>query len=162
MPLFGPNGDVLVAPEWRDLAAKITKGDGLGWTGDERMYLQVGELHRSDGKIGRRLEVWRFNEDGSENMVAHWLPSEQHMVTYELARMRVDAPGHENVIDRIDAHNDALEAEHSRRYRDNMGALLEHAIHLNHDRSSEPKTTFYGMGHADKPLNVKQPKQPDA
>ena len=162
MPLLGVNGDVLVAPEWRELAGKITGGDGYGWPGDDRMYLQIGELHRSDGKVGRRLEVWRLNEDGSDTMVAHWLPSEQHMVCWELARMRVDSPGHEDVVDRIDAHNDAHEAEISRRYRDGMGALLDHALHLAHDTSGEAKNTFYGMGHQDKPLNVMRPESPES
>lgn len=161
MPLFGANGDVLVAPEWQELAGKITAGDGYGWPGDDRMYLRIGEMKATDpsGRVrtGRRLEVMRWNEDGSETMVGHWLPKEQHMVCWELARMRLDSPAHEDVIDRIDRHNDAIEAEHSRRYRDSMGALLEHALHLEHDRSSEPKSVFYGMGREDKPLNVAKP-----
>lgn len=162
MPLYGANGDVLVAPEWRELAGKVTGGDGYGWPGDDRMWLQVGELHRSDGKVGRRLEVWRHNEDGSETMVGHWLPSESHMVCWELARMRVDSPGHEDVIDRIDAHNQKIEDEQSRQYRDAMGSLLEHAISLHVERSGEAKTKFYGMGRADKPLNVKGASAPEA
>lgn len=159
MPLLGANGEVLVAPEWRELAGKITDGDGYGWPGDERMWLQIGELHRSDGAIGRRLEVWRHNEDGSDTMVAHWLPREQHMVCYELARMRVDSPGHESVEDRIDRHNAAIEEKLSRQFRDSMGELLEHRLKLAHD-TTQPKTVFHGMGRKDKPLNVMGASKP--
>lgn len=155
-PIYGPRGQVLShAPEWRELEKTVQKGDGYGWPGDPNMRVQVGELRASNGKVGRRLEVWRHNEDGSDTMIGHWLPREQHMVCYDLARMRVDSPGHEDALDRIDKHNAQIEKQRSDEYRDAMGAMLEHAIHLHHDRSGAPKTTFYGMGIKDKPLNVK-------
>lgn len=148
MPLHTPDG--LVAPEWEELAGKIVNGDGLGWPGDPRLSLGIGVVEGRDrsGRVrhtGRRLEVWRHNEDGSDTLVAHWRPEEIHRVCYDLARMRVDSPGYVSVEDRIDEHNAKLEKAASDKYVDAMSQLLDHAVRLHHDRT-QPRNTFYMAG----------------
>lgn len=144
--LYGPHGDMLVTSEWEDLGKRITHGDGIFWAGDPRLYLGIGVVTARDEfgneRRARRLEVWRWNEDGSDTLVGHWRMDEAFRITKDLAEMRVDSPGHVSVIDRIDKHNEALEKKASDEFRDAMGALLEHAAKLHHDLN-EPKNTFY-------------------
>lgn len=145
MPIYTPDGGA-VAPEYADLVRQIQQGDGMGWPGDPRMYLAIGILeNRRTGKRGRRLEVWRLNEDGSETMVAHWLPAEQNRVIYDLARMRVDSPGHVDVQDVIDKHNEAKQAALDAAARDQMMEVLDHALRLDHDRNN-PRNKFFMGG----------------
>lgn len=134
MPIYAPRGGFLSTSDWEDLAKKIVDGDGYGWPGDPRMRLEIGVLKDTHtGKEGHRLEVWRHNEDGSDTRIAHWLPREQHMICWELARMRVDSPAHETAEERIDRHNKVLEAEASRQFAESYGAMLEHGSALFHD-----------------------------
>lgn len=143
-------GHDYVAPEWRDLARQLVEGDGLGWPGDPRLSLQIGiiEGRNKSGRVvrtGRRLEVVRHNEDGSDTMIGHWRPEEQHRVCYDLARMRVDSPGHESVLDSIDRANAQKEAEVSKQFQEAMANLLDHAARLHHDLSN-PRNRFYMGG----------------
>lgn len=145
MPIYTPDGGA-VAPEYTELVRQIQQGDGMGWPGDPRMWLGIGVLeNRRTGKVGRRLEVWRTNEDGSETLVAHWLLAEQHRVIYDLARMRADAPGHVPVEDVIDAHNAAMEKKASDKAQDEMLETLDHALRLDHDRNN-PRNKFFMHG----------------
>lgn len=142
MVLYTPDGGA-VAPEYAELVRQIQQGDGMAWPGDPRMYLAIGVLeNKVTGKRGRRLEVWRVNEDGSETMIAHWLPAEQHRVIYDLTRMRVESPGHEDVLDRIDRHNKAKQDALDAAARDSMMETLDHAIRLHHDRNN-PRNKFF-------------------
>lgn len=152
--LHTPDGGV-VAPEYQDLVRKLQQGDGIMWTGDPNLWLGIGVLtNRKTGKTGRRLEVWRHNEDGSDTIVGHWLPSEQFKIIYDLAQMRLDSPGHQDVLDRIDKHNDAVEKAATERAQEAMIEMLDHALHLQHDRNN-PKTKFF---QGDKPdLPAKDP-----
>lgn len=141
-----PGGDV-VAPEWQDLERKVREGDGLVWTGDPRLWLGIGVLeNRFTHKVGRRLEVWRDNEDGSTSLVAHWLLSESHRVLFDLANMRIDRPGFVSTEARIDAHNDALEKAASEKVQEEMFETLDHAIRLDHDKNN-PRNRFYLHGN---------------
>lgn len=143
--IYTPDGGA-VAPEYAELVRQIQQGDGMGWPGDPRMWLGVGILkNKATGKQGRRLEVWRTNEDGSETMVAHWLPSEQNRVIFDLARMRADSPGHVDVLDRIDAHNDALEKKLSDQAAEHMMETLDHAIRI-HVEQNNPRHKFFLNG----------------
>lgn len=164
MPIYGANGSLLSTSDYEGLEKKIINGDGFGWPGDDRMWLGVGVIEdRATGKTGRRLEVWRHNEDGTDTIIGHWLPREQHMICYELAQMRADSPGHVPVVERIDAHNKKIEDQRSREYRDHMGALLEHAAHLAHDLN-EPKNKFYGIKESlpeEKSKRIFTPKDKD-
>lgn len=153
--LLTPNG--AVAPEWQDLARKLNEGDGIQWTGDPRLWLGIGVLKNTvTGKEGRRLEVWRDNEDGTTALVGHWLPAEQIRVCYDLARMRVEAPGHVDVITRIDAHNDAKEKADTQTYLDTMGPAYEHAARLFHERT-EGKNRFFVDGTRDTDIGRSDP-----
>lgn len=141
MPIHHPNGTV-TAPEYVDLDTRLRTGDGLGWPGDPLMWLGEGVIEDGHGKVvARRLEVWRDNEDGSTTMIAHWHPSEQHRVLYDLAQMRADSPGHVDVLDRIDAHNKKIEDEVSQTAFESMYETLDHAIRLDHDRNN-PRNRF--------------------
>lgn len=142
--LHTPNG--VIAPEYEDLERKIQRGDGILWTGDPRLWLGIGILrNRVTGKEGRRLEVWRDNEDGSTTLVAHWRPEEQYRILYDLANMRTDRPGHIAVTDRIDAHNDAIEKRNSEIAQEAMLQTLDHALRLDHDRKN-PRNRFFMHG----------------
>lgn len=142
MPIYTPDGGA-VAPEYAELVRQIQQGDGMGWPGDPRMWLGIGVLeNKHTGKTGRRLEVWRTNEDGSETLVAHWLLTEQHRVIYDLARMRADSPGHVSVLDIIDQHNDRIQKDLEDKAAEEMIQTLDHAIRLDHDRNN-PRNRFF-------------------
>lgn len=141
--LHTPSG--VVAPEWQDLATKLVNGDGLGWSGDDRLWLGIGVLEARGKPTGRRLEVWRSNEDGTDSLIGHWLLSEQMRVCYDLARMRAEAPGHVDVITSIDRANAELEAKQSADFLDVMGPVVDHAARLYHDTTG-PRNTFYMNG----------------
>lgn len=137
-----PNGGIL-APEWSDLADRIVRGDGLAWPGDPRLDLRLGVIEYR-GRTGRRLEVWRANEDGSETILAHWRPDEAHRVCHDLALMRADRPGFagDTAAGRIDRHNDAL----ARKARDEIDGLhaelTEYAARLYADTHG-PRQKFF-------------------
>lgn len=141
--LHTPSG--VVAPEWTDLAKKLADGDGLGWPGDPRLWLGVGVLEARGKPTGRRLEVWRTNEDGTDSLIGHWLLSEQMRVCYDLARMRAEAPGHVDTITAIDKANDELEARQSADFMDVMAPMVDHAARLYADTNG-PRQTFYMGG----------------
>lgn len=148
--LYGPAGDVASAPEWRDLARKLVEGDGLGWPGDPRLYLQVLVATETDSTTGRKrtgrlLEVRRENEDGSDTPIGHWRPDEQMRVCYDLAQMRLESPGHVSAVEAIDQHNDRLQEEASEEARGKLFEVLEHALKLHHDRHN-PRNTFFMNG----------------
>lgn len=153
--LHTPNGTV--APEFEDLERRIRNGDGILWTGDQRLWLGIGILeNRFTRKTGRRLEVWRDNEDGTTVLVGHWLMSEQFRVLFDLANMRLDRPGAVDAVTRIEQHNEKLEAEASAKNVEKMYDVLDHALHLDHDRNN-PKTKFH---FSEDPIAV--PKAPEA
>lgn len=132
-----------IPAEWETLAEVLVKGDGLGWPGDPHLWLGVGVIEdKRTGRVARRLEVWRANEDGSSAMIGHWPPDAANRVCYDLARMRVEAPGHVPVEERIDAHNAAMEAAKEAEFADVYGEALDHAARLFHD-TNNPRTRFY-------------------
>jgi hypothetical protein len=134
MPIHHPEGTAY--PEYQDLDRRLREGDGIHWSGDPRLWLGVGVLeNRVTGKTGRRLEVWRDNEDGSTTLIAHWLPAEQYRILYDLAGMRADAPGHVDVLDKIDTHNEAVEKANSQAHQEAIYQTLEHAVELHVERN---------------------------
>lgn len=149
-----PGGNV-VAPEWAYLDKVLKNGDGINWTGDERMYLQIGVLtNRKTGATGRRLEVWRLNEDGTSAMIGHWHPTEQHRVAYDLANMRIERPGYEDALAKIDAHNERLQTDASEKHSAAIYETLDHAVHLHVAREHGEHQHFL-------PEKI-EPKQPAA
>lgn len=150
MPLYRTDGSIAAAPEWQELARKLVEGDGLMWPGDPRLSLSIGVLKdRRTGKTGRRLEVHRHNEDGSETIVSHWRPEDHFRVIYDLAGMRIDSPGHVDTVTKIEADNAALEDAQSRKAQDSMAEMLDHSLRLQHDRSN-PRNKFYMNGQTDR------------
>ncbi len=135
-----------------DLARLLVIGDGMGWPGDPRLDLRIGVIeHKATKKVGRRYEVWRTNEDGSETRVAHWKIEEFDRILFDLTRMRMDSPGHVSAEAEIDAHNDAISAKRSDEARDSLGEMMEHAAKLHHD-TTQPRNVFRGMpGLRDEP-----------
>jgi hypothetical protein len=152
MALYLPDGSVHIGHEYDDLARRIQYGDSVGWSGDTRLSLNVGVISVTDEfgrtKTGRRLEVYRWNEDGSETLIGHWRPDEQFRICTDLAKMRAGAEGRTaGVESSIDRHNDAMEEKHSQQWRDHMKELLLHAHHV-HTQLHETRTKFF-MGGGD-------------
>lgn len=147
MGLYVPSAGGMIHSDVEDLVRLLQQGDGMGWPGDPRMWIQIGTLkRRAQGKlrIGRRYEVWRLNEEGEEVMIAHWRLDEKDRILYDLARMRLDSPGHVDTIEQIDANNERVEAENTARALDAMGEAMEHGAKLLHD-TTEGRNVFRGM-----------------
>jgi len=157
--VYVPNADAgYLHSDAPDLARKLVEGDGILWPGDPRLELRVGVLTwpqtcwqptlgrrvRRGEIAARRYEVWRYCEDGSEQMVGHWRLEDFDRILLELAPMRLDAPGHVSVLDRIDTNNDAMEKANSQRMVEALAAPLEHALKIKHD-TTEGRTVFRGM-----------------
>ncbi len=146
-----PNNDL----GWLDSRAvqvdkQLREGDGIQWSGDPSLYLAQGVVEetrggRPTGKIvARRYEVWRNCEDGMERLIGHWLMEEIDRIVYDLARMRAESPGHEDVIDKIEKANAEVERANHDRFRDSYGEMLSHMASLYVDRE-QGKNTFRGM-----------------
>ena len=135
-----------------DLARLLVIGDGMGWPGDPRLDLRIGVIkEKATGRIGRRYEVWRTNEDGTETRIGHWKIEEFDRILFDLTRMRMDSPGHVSAEAEIDAHNAAIEAKRSDEARDALGEMMEHAAKLHHD-TTQPRNVFRGIpGLRDEP-----------
>lgn len=149
--LLVPNNDTgWLRADAADLDKKLRTGDGIQWTGDPSLDLRQGVVEetrsgRPTGKIlARRWEVWRNCEDGIERIIGHWRMEDFDRILYDLARMRAEAPGHEDIVDTIERH----EREHEERvwkpYRESMGNMMEHMAKLHHDRNN-PRQVFRGM-----------------
>lgn len=139
-----PHQDLGWVRDTTDLVQKLHYGDGIQWSGDPSLYLAQGVIEQKGKILARRWEVWRECEDGMDRIIGHWRMEEYDRIIFDLARMRAEAPSHENVADRIDAHNAEIEKANSRQFRDSAGEMLEHAAKLHHDTSG-PKNTFRGM-----------------
>lgn len=132
MSIYAPQGAAgMIHSDVDDLVRLIQQGDGMGWPGDPRMYVGVGVLVRTNRRngqkrTGRRYEVWRHCEDGEDRMIAHWRLEEKDRIIFDLARMRLDAPGHVDALDEIDANNAKIEAAASDAFRDHMGEAVSH------------------------------------
>ncbi len=149
--------------EAEELDRKLRQGDGVLWGGDSRLYLAVGVLEDRSvqpPRIGRRYEVRREMEDGSDQLIGHWRLEEFDRILFDLAPMKaaVDRPGSvPDVIERIDADNAKLEAEISTEIRDNLGGAMEHAAKLLHD-TTEPGNVFRQVGGLrDEPVTSNKP-----
>lgn len=140
--------------------------DGSGTWVDGRAYTVAGKLRHGDPALGlppcpdlelhwfpgserpARKACWivkRWCEDGQLRALARWDPEEIESIPFCLTQMRLDSPGHEDVCDRIDRHNAEVEDHWSRRAKDAMGEMFEHALKLHHDRN-EPRNVFRQVG----------------
>lgn len=141
------------------LDTQLRDGDGMGWPGDPRLDLRVGVVQATiQGKrrTGRRYEVWRRNEDGTETIVGHWRLEEFDRILFDMMRARMDTPGFVPVEERIDAHNAEIEDRIDREAKDSLGEMMEHAAKLQHD-TENPRNVFRGI-----PGLRDEPKAPDA
>jgi len=151
MSLLLPNNDFgWVRADAADLDRKLREGDGIHWSGDPDLDLRQGVIEktrsgRPTGEIvARRWEVWRHCEDGIDRMIGHWRMEEFDRILFDLARMRADSPGHEDVVDVIERKNDENEKRIWGQWRDKQGEMMEHLAKLYHDRT-QPKNVFRGM-----------------
>lgn len=108
-----------------------------GWPGDPTLELTW------DAPRGRWIVV-RHCEDGISRGLAYWTPQELEMIPACLAEMRLDAPGHEDICERIDRHNAETERRIWGKWRDAYGEALERLHRTVHD-NTEPRTVFRGI-----------------
>lgn len=139
--LYLPDGNV-TAPEWSDLARRISEGDGVTWGGDPSLWLGLGVVKRGGKIVGRRLEVWRRTEEGQDVLIGSWHPTEQYRICHDLAQMRVGRPGAISVEDRIDAHNAKLEAAADAKRRDQMALATERLAYAMMRRQGHARNRF--------------------
>lgn len=151
MPLLTPNDSFgWIRGDAPDLDRKLREGDGIQWVGDPDLDLRQGVVEkmisgRPTGEIvARRWEVWRHCEDGIDRLIGHWRMEEFDRILFDLARMRPDAPGHEDAVARIEKANDANESRIMQGARDSLGEMLEHAAKLHHDTTG-PRNVFRGI-----------------
>lgn len=139
-----PDGQVS-APEWQELAGKVTDGDGLVWAGDPTLWLGIGVIEQQHREVARRLEVWKHCADGADRLVGSWHPSEAFRVCSDLAEMRADKPGGSTVLADIDRHNEMMEKAAEQRIEDVLAEATEYMAKLHADTSG-PRQTFRQVG----------------
>jgi len=151
MSMLLPNQDFgWIRADAADLDRKLRTGDGIQWPGDPDLDLRQGVVEevlwgRPTGKIvARRWEVWRHCEDGIDRIVGHWRLEEFDQIIFDLARMRAESAGHEDVIERIERADATVEKANTDKFRDNYGEMLEHMSKLWHD-THEGRNVFRGM-----------------
>lgn len=160
MALYATNPDLggYVHSDAAETDRKLREGDGLVWQGDRRLELRMGILtakrtgyhaqcrrHVTKGEvIARRYEVWRHNEDGTDEPVGHWTLEEYDRILFDLAGLRLDSPGHVDTGAKVDANNAAVEDAAADDYSQHLGEATEHMAKLVHDRT-QPGNTFRGI-----------------
>ena len=115
---------------------------------DPRLQLKyvVIEHPTKRGVMGRRYEVRRTNEDGSESLIGHWKLDEFDSIWVDVVAMKAGAEGRgPTAIEQIDAHNKVIEDKIDRDIRDNLGEMKEYAARLWHDRNN-PRNVFRQVG----------------
>lgn len=155
MSLLLPNSDFgWVRADAPDLDRKLREGDGIQWSGDPMLDLRQGVVEetrsgRPTGKIvARRWEVWRHCDDGVDRLIGVWLMEEFDRIIFDLARMKAESAGHEDVVDRIDKANAANDDKVWQPWRDSMGEAMEHMAKLWFDRNN-PRQVFRQVGGMD-------------
>lgn len=154
-----------------ELDRQLREGDGLMWAGDPRLDLRIAiasapraMLHpitqrrvRAGDELFRRYEVYRHNEDGTEESIGHWRIEEFDRILFDVVGMKASYEGkREDVISRIDAANAEVERKNSDTFRDAYGTMLDHSYRLAHTLAGEPGTTFYQVGNAGVDKNGKK------
>lgn len=133
--------DSVSFPEYGEIARRVAQGDGLGWTGDDRLFLMV-EVAEHKGRRGHRLAVYRHCEDGTDQVIGRWHPKEEFRVCSDLAQMRMGRPSAIESIDRIDKHNAGMERKAWDAYNDKMCEAMDHITRFHADTTG-PRTRFY-------------------
>lgn len=159
MSLYMPDGETgFMHSEAPELDRKLREGDGIHWTGDPRLELRMGIIKanryavnpltgryvRPGAIIARRYEVWRHCEDGTDQIVGHWRLEDFDRILLDLAPLRMDSPGHVDALDAIDKHNEAIEKENSRKFKESAMEALSHMLDVHVERE-HGKTRFRQM-----------------
>jgi len=97
-----------------------------GWKGDARLELRIGVVEMG-GRTGRRYEVWRRNEDGTNTALLQRKLQDWHTIIPKLVEMDPRTPGHVPTMDRVEKAN---KIEHKARADDIKEAHGEHMEHL--------------------------------
>lgn len=131
------------------LVKQIQQGDNLAWPGDPRMWLRIGVMERKNqwGRVvatGRRYEIMRTNEDGSESFIGGWRLEQKDEIIFDLTRMRGDSPGFVPAAQQAQEHNDKIQAEGTQLYTDSMGEAMSH-LHSIVDETTNGKSRFRQM-----------------
>lgn len=161
-----PDSDLQwVRTDAAELERKLQVGDGMGFPGDPRLFLSQGIVaaakrtqHPVTGAwlnkgdvLARRWEVWRTCEDGIDRKIGTWRMEEFDRILLDMSGMRLDAPGHVDATESIDAANAKIDKDNSDDIKEHMGEAMEHMAKLHHD-TTEPKNVFRGMpGLRDEP-----------
>lgn len=137
---------------------QLREGNGMNWPGDPRLSLSMGTLEaprtmwsnrlnrivRKGEILARRYEVWRHCEDGEDRIIKTYRLEEIDRIIFDLAPLRLDAPGHIDAIAEIDKHNEAKEKAVMDQLHESLMEGFEHALKLHHD-TNEPKNVFRGL-----------------
>lgn len=157
MTLLRPNLQTgYLHAEASEVDRKLREGDGVLWAGDPRLFLSMGTVtanrrawieslgrYVNKGEIvARRYEVWRWGEDGNAHLIGTWRVEDFDRILWDLAPLRLDSPGHKDALTAIDEHNEAVEKENSRKFKEATMEGLEHQVRLWHDREN-PRNRFY-------------------
>ncbi len=123
------------------LADKLVEGDGIiGWKGDPRLSLfcgilaapktgysqRAGRYVREGEVLARRWEVWRHNEDGTDTRLMSRPLEKLHEIIPELCEMDPRNPGHTKVMDRVEKHNEKVDADKEYAIGQVIGEMTEH------------------------------------
>lgn len=141
-----------------DIDRQLREGDGIHWSGDQRLELRMGILEaprtmwfekfgrivRKGEILARRYEIWRHGEDGEDHLIRTYRLEEVDRIIFDLAPMRLDSPAHVDAITEIDKHNNAIERANAQETKERMLEGLEHQIRLWHD-TNLPRNRFRGM-----------------
>lgn len=153
------------------LDRQLREGDGILWAGDPRLDLRIaiasaprgmphpitGRWTPRGGELFRRYEVYRYNEDGTEESIGHWRIEEFDRILFDVVQMKAGYEGKTpDVISRIDAANAEVEKANSDKFRDAYGTMLDHSYRLAAHHAGEPGTTFYQVGNAGVDKNGKK------
>lgn len=134
------------------LDRQLREGDGIHWSGDQRLSLAIASLEETNngiktGRIAHRYEVYRWCEDGVDRRIGTWRMEEFGQILFDIARLRAGAEGRaEGVLDRIDKHNDAKEQRAFAKYREKGANVIERGAWLLNRLRGEPKTNFGQVG----------------
>ena len=153
MPIDVQRADALIditnAPaEAQQVAAWLQQGKPeLGWRGDQRLFLVIGQIIAAnsgtgrDGKfvhkggvVGVVLEVRRHNEDGTEKQILVRPVAKWYEIIPALVGADPRTPGFEPVMDRVERDAEKLEQRKSQEFQESWGEITEHMWNVANER----------------------------
>lgn len=153
MPIDVQHADALIdiknAPaEAQQVAAWLQQGKPeMGWRGDPRLFLVIGQIIAANSGIGRDgkfvhkgavtgvvLEVRRNNEDGTERQILVRPVSKWMEIIPALIGADPRTPGFEPVMDRVEREAAKLEEAKSKEFQESWGEVTEHMWNVANER----------------------------